>query len=110
MQTYYEILGIKYGASREEVRKAFLKLAHQHHPDKGGDAEVFKKISAAYAQLRDKRDDAYQPPPMHHAADVAYTYWDGSWGEIVNQATQGVFDSEQERQEFLKNYMEQQNA
>lgn len=48
----YEILGLPYGASLDEVKLAFRKLAHIHHPDKGGDAEKFKPISAAYARLQ----------------------------------------------------------
>ena len=51
---YYKILGVAKGASTEEIKKAFYKLAHQHHPDKaGGDAEKFKEINAAYQVLGD---------------------------------------------------------
>lgn len=50
---YYDILGIKETATSDEVRDAFRNLAHKHHPDKGGDAEMFKKISEAYQVLGD---------------------------------------------------------
>ena len=51
---YYEILGVKKGASQEEVKKAYRKLAHQHHPDKkGGDEKKFKEINEAYQILGD---------------------------------------------------------
>lgn len=51
---YYEILGLKRDATLEEIKKAFRRLAHQHHPDKaGGDAERFKEISEAYQTLSD---------------------------------------------------------
>lgn len=53
---YYKILGITKTASDEEVKKAFRKLAHQHHPDRaGGNAEKFKKINEAYQILSDKQ-------------------------------------------------------
>lgn len=54
MKDYYEILGIQKGASKDEVKKAFRKLAAKYHPDKkGGDEAKFKEISEAYATLGD---------------------------------------------------------
>lgn len=54
-QDAYEILGVSRSASADEIKRAFHKLAHKYHPDKaGGDAEQFKKISAAYAQVKDR--------------------------------------------------------
>ncbi len=50
---YYEILGITKGASQDEVKKAFHKLAHKYHPDKGGDEKKFKEINEAYQVLSD---------------------------------------------------------
>lgn len=51
---YYDLLGVPKDASDEDIKKAFRKLAHQHHPDKpGGDAEKFKKINEAYQVLSD---------------------------------------------------------
>jgi DnaJ-class molecular chaperone len=50
---YYKILGIDKGASKEEIKKAFRKLALEHHPDKGGDEKKFKEINEAYTILSD---------------------------------------------------------
>lgn len=51
---YYKILGVDKKASKDEIKKAFRKLAHEHHPDKnGGDASKFKEASEAYAVLSD---------------------------------------------------------
>ncbi|RJQ24954.1 molecular chaperone DnaJ [Candidatus Parcubacteria bacterium] len=52
---YYKILGVSKNASEEEIKKAFRKLAHQHHPDKsGGDEQKFKEINEAYQVLSSK--------------------------------------------------------
>ena len=47
----YTILGIQPNASQEEIKKAYRKLSLKHHPDRGGDEEKFKELSAAYEQL-----------------------------------------------------------
>ncbi len=55
MADYYKILGVDKGASDDDIKKAYRKLAHKHHPDKtGGDSEKFKEINAAYQVLSDK--------------------------------------------------------
>lgn len=51
---YYEVLGVDKGASADEIKKAFRRLAVQHHPDKeGGDETKFKEINEAYEVLKD---------------------------------------------------------
>jgi len=57
MKDYYSILGVSKTASPEEIKKAYYKLAHKYHPDKGGDKEKMKEINEAYQILsdRDKR-------------------------------------------------------
>lgn len=58
-QDYYDILGLQKGASKEEVKKAFRKLASVYHPDKKtGNEEKFKQISEAYAVLGDDKKKA----------------------------------------------------
>uniref|UniRef100_A0A7S1BX49 J domain-containing protein n=3 Tax=Corethron hystrix TaxID=216773 RepID=A0A7S1BX49_9STRA len=49
----YEVLGVEKTAEEKEIKKAYRKLAVQHHPDKGGDEAKFKEISAAYEILSD---------------------------------------------------------
>ncbi|MBI2887937.1 MAG: molecular chaperone DnaJ [Chloroflexi bacterium] len=53
---YYEVLGIERGASEEEVKKAFRRLAFQYHPDRNKEAgaeDRFKEINEAYEVLSD---------------------------------------------------------
>lgn len=50
---YYSTLGLKRGASEDEIKKAYRKLAMKHHPDRGGDEKQFKEISTAYDALTD---------------------------------------------------------
>jgi len=50
---YYQILGIDKTASKDEIKKAYRKLAHKYHPDKGGDEVKFKEINEAYQVLSD---------------------------------------------------------
>lgn len=59
MPTPYEILGVSPGASPEEIKSAFKKLAMQHHPDRGGDTEKFKEINNAYQTLTNPKEDVH---------------------------------------------------
>ena len=53
---YYQILGIEKSASKDDIKKAFYKLAHKYHPDKkGGDEKKFKEVSEAYQVLSDDK-------------------------------------------------------
>jgi curved DNA-binding protein len=48
---HYHTLGLQQGASDEEIKKAYRKLAMKHHPDRGGDEAKFKQIKEAYEAL-----------------------------------------------------------
>ncbi len=52
IQNNYEILEIQDGASRQEIREAFRKLALEHHSDRGGEEVQFMKIKQAYDDLK----------------------------------------------------------
>lgn len=56
----YEILEVEPSSSQEEIKRAYRKMALQHHPDKGGSPERFKDISSAYTVLSDpKKKEIY---------------------------------------------------
>lgn len=68
----YTVLGVKRSDTLEEIKKAFHRLAHTHHPDKGGDAEKFKEVSAAWADIQRSHttQPAYQRPINPNGKDL----------------------------------------
>lgn len=52
---HYRTLGISPGASEEEIKKAYRRLASVHHPDKGGDTKKFQEIQTAYDAIVKER-------------------------------------------------------
>lgn len=55
---YYAILGVPKTAKADEIKKAFRRLAHEHHPDKGGNEQRFKDVNEAYQVLGDEKKRA----------------------------------------------------
>jgi molecular chaperone DnaJ len=88
---YYKILGIQKSSSKEEIKKAFRKLAHQHHPDKkGGDDAKFKEINEAYTTLSNDQKRAQY--------DQFGSNFDGSGGGQGGSSGFEGFDFSQFRQ------------
>jgi len=54
-EDYYSILGVDENATQDDIKKVYRKLAKENHPDKGGDEELFKKISVAYDTVGDEQ-------------------------------------------------------
>jgi curved DNA-binding protein len=63
---YYAVLGVPKTATPDEIKKAYRKLASQHHPDKGGDKTMFQQVQEAYSVLSDpdKRVQYDNPAPQ----------------------------------------------
>jgi len=63
---HYKTLGVNSTADPAEIKKAYRKLASQHHPDKGGDTAKFQQIQTAYDVLSDtnKRAEYDNPRPQ----------------------------------------------
>lgn len=53
--THYETLGVQNFAEEEIVRAAYRALSRKHHPDKGGDAELMRRINGAWEILKDPK-------------------------------------------------------
>lgn len=69
MKDYYQILHIKSASSAEDIKSAYRSLAKQHHPDHGGDPQLFHDIQEAYDTLsnprtRRKYDDLKSSEPF----------------------------------------------
>lgn len=91
---YYEVLGVQKGASKDEIKNAYRRLALQYHPDRNkghGAEEKFKEISEAYAVLSDddkrRRYDTYG----HVGADEAFRGSEANFEEIFRDIGFGSF-------------------
>lgn len=74
MKDHYATLGIGRGASDAEIKRAYRRLASQHHPDKGGDTARFQAIEEAYRVLSDPsaRQEYDNPRPQVHFSSAGF--------------------------------------
>ncbi len=91
---YYDILGVQKSASKDDIKKAFHKLAHKFHPDKKeGDADKFKEASEAYSILSDDKKRA-------EFDSYGRVFSDGSGGAGGFSSQGGGFDFSQFQEQF----------
>ena len=108
---YYEILGVRKGATVEEIKKAYRELALKHHPDrvstehKKEAEEQFKEISEAYSALSDPQkrsvydqyghagfDQRYSTEDVFRGADFSSIFEGlGAGGSIFEDLLEGLF-------------------
>lgn len=93
---YYEILGIPKGSPKDEVKKAFRKLASKYHPDKqGGDEEKYKEVTEAYAVLGDDKKKAEYDTYGHafnNGGGGGGGFGGFNWGDFQQQGGAGGFE------------------
>jgi curved DNA-binding protein len=63
VKDYYSTLGVARTATPDDIKKAYRKLASQHHPDKGGDTAKFQELEEAYRVLSDPEQRAAHDNP-----------------------------------------------
>lgn len=86
---YYAVLGVAKTVSADELKKAYRKLAHTHHPDKqGGDEARFKEINEAYGVLGD-------PEKRRQYDQFGRNFNQGGFSGQSGQASSGGFDFSQ---------------
>lgn len=68
--TLYDDLGLRPDCTPAEIKQQYRILAHQHHPDRGGDEEQFKRIKLAYEILSDPVKRAHYDSTGEHYDDV----------------------------------------
>jgi len=83
---YYKILGVEKNATQDEIKKAFKKLAMQHHPDRpGGDEKKFKEINEAFQVLGDNDKRAkFDQFGSDFEQQGGWGQAGGSWEDIMN--------------------------
>ena len=81
---YYEVLGVARGASDDEIKKAYRRMAKQYHPDlHPGDAEAeakFKEVGEAYEVLSDAQKRSRYDQFGHAGVDPNFGAGGGGWG------------------------------
>jgi len=86
MADHYSTLGVSKDATQDEIKKAFRKLASQHHPDKGGDTQKFQEIQAAYDTLGDPDKRAkYDNPAPQFDGFQQYGGMPPGFEDVINQ-------------------------
>lgn len=104
MKDYYKILGVSRTASQDEIKRAYRKLAHKYHPDKGGDEIRFKEINEAYGILSDG-EKRTQYDRFGRVSEGGLGSEQGfSWGFSADGGPASGWDPEHMRQRFGEDF------
>ena len=101
---YYAALGVERGASQDEIKKAYRRLAQKYHPDVSKEPEAearFKEIAEAYQTLKDPEKRAaydelgrrpqgedFRPPPdwaRQHAGNEQFSFEDMDFADLFSR-------------------------
>jgi DnaJ-class molecular chaperone len=80
MINYYQTLGVDRDATPDQIKRAYRKLASQHHPDKGGDTNKFQEIEQAYRTLGDPQKREEYNNPRSNAQNFGFHHQGGPGG------------------------------
>ena len=98
---YYSILGVNKNASSDDLKKAYKKQSMQHHPDRGGDAEHFKKVNEAYATLKDpSKRQQYDNPPQ---SDFQFNFNNGGGNPFAGTPFADIFGNRPQQNRTPRN-------
>ena len=93
---YYEVLGLQKGASDEEIKKAFRKMAMKYHPDRNPDdkeaEEKFKEVNEAYGVLSDPDKKSKYDRFGHAGVDPSAGFGGGAGGFGGFGGFEDIFD------------------
>ncbi len=104
MKDYYTILGLERGATKDEVKKAFRKLAGQYHPDKKtGNEEKYKEVTEAYAVLGDDKKKA-EYDAYGHAFSGGSGAAGFNWGDFSQPGDFGAQGFEFDLNDIFQNF------
>jgi curved DNA-binding protein len=84
MQNPYQTLGVNQGASPDEIKQAYRRLASRYHPDKGGDKVKFQEIQSAYDTLTDPQKRQTYDNPNPFGPGVNFSFRSGSPFDFEN--------------------------
>lgn len=94
---YYEVLGVAPASEFEEIRRAYILKAKEHHPDTGGSIEMMRQLNTAYKTLKDSTSKAaYDMLHSFHMGTTHpndYSYSDGRKVSGVNDMADDEIDS-----------------
>jgi curved DNA-binding protein len=97
MRDPYHTLGVERGASADDIKQAYRRLAARHHPDRGGDTARFQEIQQAYDALTNPQPNHNQQPPPGAGPFGPGFHFNFGFDDIFNMFAQQAHPAQQRR-------------